>query len=258
MLWRKRRRAAPDAFPPSWRQLVESRVPQWAQLDGAERAELESTALWLVASKRWEAAKGFELTDDVPVTIAGHAALLVLGLGRDPYRAVSAIIVHPSTVTLHGPRAGPVAGTVTEGPMPILGQATDERGPILISWDAVLANGAHPELGMNVVHHEFAHKIDMLDGYADGVPPLADAAARARWDTVCGASFEALSSGRSHAVLRSYGATNMAEFFAVATEAFLNRPIDLAENEADLYGLLVDFYRQDPAARAQGRPPSKW
>lgn len=232
----------------------------WAQLDPGERRDLEATALWLLATKRWEASHGFTLTQDMRVTIAAQASLVVLGLGRDPYRIVSAIVVHPSTVTLRGERAGPVPGTVTQGPLPILGQASDERGPMLIAWDAVLRDGAHPERGMNVVHHEFAHKIDMLDGYADGVPPLGDRVTRRRWDEVCGATFASLRAGRDHPVLRSYGAVNLAEHFAVATEAFFNRPVDLVDHEPDLYGVLADVYLQDPAARARrweaSRPPA--
>jgi Mlc titration factor MtfA (ptsG expression regulator) len=231
---------------------VDRRVALWRHLDDAERAEAEATTSWLLDKARWEAARGFTLTDDVPLTIAAQAALLVLGLGPPAYRIVSAVVVHPSTVTLHGPRAGPAPGTVTDGPLPVLGQASDERGPVLIAWDAALEGAAHPERGLNVVHHEFAHKVDMLDGYADGVPPLAGNEARQRWHAVCDPVHLGLRAGRPHPVLRPYGGVDMAEFFAVASEAFLNRPLDLLEHEPQLYAVLVDAYAQDPAARARG------
>jgi Mlc titration factor MtfA (ptsG expression regulator) len=225
------------------------RVPSWPTLSDDERSRLEAGATDLIATKRWEAARGWTLTEEMQVTIAGNAALLVLGLGGEAYRTVSAIIVHPTTVTLRGERGGPVAGTRSDDPLPILGQATGERGPLLIAWDAVLWGIAHPERGENVVHHEFAHKLDMLDGYADGVPPLGDRALRDRWAEVLGAELEALRSGGEDPVLRPYAATDLAELFAVATEAFFNTPLALATHKPVLYRLLVDFYHQDPAAR---------
>jgi Mlc titration factor MtfA (ptsG expression regulator) len=208
-------------------------VPTWATLDEDERSRLEAITL----------------DEEMQITIAGQAALLVLGLGEDAYRAVSAIIVHPTTVVLRGERAGPVAGTRRDDPLPIVGQASGERGPLVIAWDAVLAGVVHPERGENVVQHEFAHKLDMLDGYADGMPPVGDRGRRARWAEVFGAELEALRSGGVDPVLRPYAATDAAELFAVATEAFFNAPADLAAHKPLLYGLLAGFYRQDPAAR---------
>jgi Mlc titration factor MtfA (ptsG expression regulator) len=224
-------------------------VPTWAVLEDAERSQLEDITAFLIATKRWEAARGFTLTEEMQVTIAGQAALLVLGLGEESYRIVSAIIVHPTTLTLRGERPGPVAGTRSDDPMDIVGQASGERGPLLVAWDAVLRGVAHPEWGENVVQHEFAHKLDMLDGYADGMPPLGDRLRQADWAEVFAAELEALRSGEVDTVLRPYAATNTAELFAVATEAFFNAPAALAAGRSVLYRLLADFYRQDPAAR---------
>jgi Mlc titration factor MtfA (ptsG expression regulator) len=119
---------------------------------------------------------------------------------------------------------------------------------VVLSWSAAQHGALHPDVGTNVVYHEFAHQLDMLDGIVDGTPPLGDdVAARQRWVDVCTASFERVRRGDS--VLRPYAATNPAEFFAVATELFFNRPIDLRTHEPALYEELASFYLQDPATR---------
>jgi Mlc titration factor MtfA (ptsG expression regulator) len=101
----------------------------------------------------------------------------------------------------------------------------------------------------NVVWHEFAHKLDMLDGTVDGTPPLADEVAMAEWVRVCTPEYERLRDGLPDPLLRSYGGTNTGEFFAVATEVFFGRPVDLRELKPELYRVLAGFYRQDPARR---------
>jgi Mlc titration factor MtfA (ptsG expression regulator) len=142
-----------------------------------------------------------------------------------------------------------------EGPIepgdPIVGQAFT-HGPVILVWDAVLRGARHPEIGHNVVYHEFAHKLDMLDGAADGTPLLADREQLADWISVCTREFKHLQriALKGHkSFLDAYGARNEAEFFAVATEEFFDRPTALHEHAHDLYHILSDFYRQDPAER---------
>jgi Mlc titration factor MtfA (ptsG expression regulator) len=108
-----------------------------------------------------------------------------------------------------------------------------------------------PSHGLNVVHHEFAHQLDLLDGTLDGTPPLDDHL-RPRWVRICTATFQALRA-RPDEVLRDYGGESPAEFFAVATEVFFARPLELADHHPELYEVLRAFYRQDPASRR--RPP---
>lgn len=183
-MWREvrggRRRSRRDALPAGWEDVTEAAVVHWELLDEGERAELGELMELLVRTKRWEAARGFVLTDEIRVVIAAQASLLILGLGVEYYRAVSSIIVHPTTMTLLGVRSGPVAGVVTDAPLAILGQAQHQRGPVVIAWDAARADARHPERGHNVVFHEFAHKLDMLDDVVDGTrrcpttPPVSD------------------------------------------------------------------------------------
>ena len=121
----------------------------------------------------------------------------------------------------------------------------------MIAWDDVVKGSSHPERGHNVVYHELAHKLDMLNDLVDGTPPLESRADVDRWVEVCTDAFQALRDGAERPPLQPYGATNPAEFFAVATEAFFDVPIELDEHEPDLYTVLRAFYNQDPAERAR-------
>ncbi len=223
-------------------------MAHWRLLADEERDLLEAITVHLLDRKRWEAANGFELTETMRLLIAAQAALLGLGLGIDSYRNVKTVLVHPTTQLLRGQRAGPVSGVVTDAPMPILGQ-TRFAGPVSIAWDEAVDNARHPERGHNVVYHEFAHKLDLLDGMVDGTPPLETDEQAQRWVDVCTREYEALHAGRGGHLLRDYAAVNTGEFFAVATEVFFDLPARMRREKPDLYGVLTDFYHQDPAAR---------
>jgi Mlc titration factor MtfA (ptsG expression regulator) len=240
-----RRKGLPDG----WRVIVEQHVAIWNALDDDERFVVEEIGDWLLRHKHWEAAGGFALTDEIRVTIAAQAAFMVLGLGIDGYREVSAIIVYPTAMQSRGVYAGPVRGTVIDGAHPVVGEAHGNRGPVLIAWDEAREAARNPGRGNNVVFHEFAHKIDMLDHIVDGTPPLENRGDVARWVAVCTEVFDALRDGVERWPLQPYGATNPAEFFAVATEAFFDVPLHLEHHEPSLYEVLRDFFNQDPAAR---------
>jgi len=236
-------------LPDDWADIVATNVGLWAPLGPDERTEVEAGADWLLRHKHWEAANGFTLTDEMAVTIAVQAALAVLVLTVDAYREVSAIVVFPTTMRSKGERAGPIPGTVTDDVFPVLGEAHSRRGPVLLAWDQVLRDARNPASGRNVVLHEFAHKLDMLDHVIDGTPPLENRADLDRWIAVCTQVYETLRAGVDRPPLDPYGATNVGEFFAVATEAFFTVPLDLARNEPNLYDVLRNYYGQDPAGR---------
>jgi len=200
----------------------------------------------LVRTKRWEAVAGSELTDEVLVTLAANAAIPLLSFDLWPYRQVKSIIVRPTASISGGVRAGPVAGTYTDQPIGIIGEASPHSGPVSLSWDAALADSRRPAYGSNVVIHEFAHKIDMNDGYADGVPPLRGAAL-IHWQRVLDDEFHRTEGRDSDEVLRPYAWASPAEFFAVATEAFFCVPNQLAAAKPTLYDALSDLYQQSPA-----------
>jgi Mlc titration factor MtfA (ptsG expression regulator) len=139
----------------------------------------------------------------------------------------------------------------------LLGEAV-YRGPVILSWADVIEEGRNPEEGHNVVYHEFAHQLDMLNGLVDGTPPLDTPEQYQRWREVMTAEYQALIRASEHGratLLDKYGTTNEAEFFAVATECFFDRPVQLARRHAQLYEVLRDYYHQDPAARMAGHHP---
>jgi Mlc titration factor MtfA (ptsG expression regulator) len=175
------------------------------------------------------------------------ACLPILGLDYDYYHRVTSIIVSPGQVMIEGDRH--IGGGIhTDAPEGIIGQASYE-GPVLIAWDAARYQAQHPDRGHNVVFHEFAHKLDMLSGSADGTPPIDATNQLQRWTKVCNYEYRLLYSGVSGDLIDPYGAVNPGEFFAVATEAFFCLPKEMASVKPELYEVFRDFYGQDPAAR---------
>jgi Mlc titration factor MtfA (ptsG expression regulator) len=236
-------------LPDDWEQIARRRVAYWSVLSPAEQERLAELAAHLVETKRWEAARGFTMTDEVMVTIAVQASVLGLGLDETYFGKVGSIIVHPTTFAIPGPRASSIHGMLADGSAPLHGEAHQDRGPLLLAWDQVSFGARHRGRGRNVVLHEFAHKIDMLDGTVDGTPPLPDQAALDRWISVCTAELARMRSDDAESLLDDYAATDPGEFFAVATEVFFDRPIELRTERRELYDVLAGFYQQDPAAR---------
>ena len=253
-----RRKKLTDApFPPSWEEIIRGNVAHYCMLEDDERAQLRALVQVFIAEKHWEGAGGLEMTDEIRVTISAQACLLLLGLPHNFYQNVESIVVYPSTVVTPQRRLGffETAAEPAALEHPIIGQAFSQ-GPVIIIWDAALMQGRHPELGHNVVYHEFAHKLDMLDGAADGTPPLHNRAEYRDWIRVCSHEYlrlkrEAEKGGRSF--LNAYAATNEAEFFAVATEQFFDQPQLMTANAPELYRVLHEYYRQDPYKRLSRR-----
>ncbi len=251
---RRRRHILETPWPDAWEAIASANVGAFALLDDAERARLRQLAQVFIAEKNWEGCGGLELTEEIRVTIAVQGCLLILGRDHDLFAAVISILVYPSTVVTPEQRL-PFFGFARQPLVPgtpISGLAY--RGDtVILVWDEVLRGARDPHDGRNVVLHELAHAIDFLDGAADGTPPLESRAEYRTWAAVCNAAYQALGSAVHHGVhtvLRSYGATNEAEFFAVATEAFFERPRHLLEELPALYGVLARFYNLDLAARA--------
>jgi len=250
---RRRRKLTAAPFPSTWEDILSRNVAHYARLTQKEQAHLRNLIKVFIEEKHWEGAGGLELTDDIRVTIAAQACLLLLGLPHDFYRNVASIVVYPSTVV--PPQRKPGFFESPTGPVevehPIVGQAF-HQGPVIIIWDAALRGSRHPEYGHNVIYHEFAHKLDMLDGAADGTPPLRDRAEYRDWVQTCSREYLRLKHDAEKGqptFLDAYGATNEAEFFAVATEQFFDRPRQLHSHAPDLYRVLKEYYRQDPVKR---------
>lgn len=205
----------------------------------------------LVRRAHWEGARDVEVTDQMVLTVAAHAALLTAGFDpkTEPFLNVKSIVLHSGTIVTRHPQPGPVRGVVTSGPQYLAGQSGHGRGPVLLDWRTVQRQVDAPGAGVNVVYHEFAHKLDQLDGAADGMPPLPTRAARREWRQTLGTNYRRLRRRGSDGLVRGYAATNPAEYFAVTSEVFFIRPVELRDRLPRVYRRLADFYQQDPAAR---------
>jgi len=248
---RRHRKILETPFPSEWNAILEQNVAHWKFLDDDERRQLRDLIQVFVAEKDWEGAGSLELDDEICVTVAACACILLLGIEHQYYRNVQTIIIYRSTVVTPDSRSSH-GGLQTTGPgVPIHGQAM-LKGPVLLVWDAVRHGARHPERGHNVVYHEFAHKLDMLDSWVDGAPPFATQDQHTRWVEVCTREYDALRDSAERGkrtFLDSYGATNPGEFFAVVTEIFFDEPVELKRKHPALYDVLDEFYRQDPAGR---------
>jgi len=250
---RRRKKLTQTPFPSLWEDIIRRNVVHYCMLEDAQRAHLRALIQVFIAEKNWEGAGGLELTDEIRVAISAQACLLVLGLPHNYYRNVESIIIYPSTVVSPLRRPGFFENTFApvELDHPIIGQAF-QQGPVIIIWDAALRGGRHPESGHNVIYHEFAHKLDMLDGGADGTPPLRDRDEYRDWILICSREYLRLKHDTEKgkkSFLNAYGAISEAEFFAVATEQFFDQPRLMIEHAPDLYRVLQEYYRQDPSER---------
>lgn len=253
MLWFKRHRRRSllqQPLPAAWWGLLDQRVPMVRGLDPEERRRLGGIVRVLLAEKRFEGCAGFEVTDEVRLTIVCQAAVLVLNRPGEYYPNLRSILVYPAEYRVTAEEYGP-AGIVTESDEVRLGETWPD-GSLVLSWEDVLRGAAGEDDGRNVVYHEFAHQLDGQSGDMDGAPELAGPAGYRDWARVLGKEYEALAldveRGR-RPLLDPYGSTHPAEFFAVATELFFERPIATQRTYPELYQQLAIFYRQDPAVR---------
>lgn len=231
------RKAKPDIdgrLPAEWLGVLQQNVWQYRWLPAERRERLHQVVAAMVARRRWEGGGGLEVTEEMKVTVAGVAALLTLGYDElYTYEKLPSIVMYPTGYsTPEGDR---------------LGEAW-HRGPIVLSWVDTLSSARRAGRGNNLVLHEFAHHVDGLDGEMDGRPSLAHDARR-RWERVIHLEYDRLvaRSRRSEVTLLDhYGASNHAEFFAVSTECFFERPHDMKGEHPELFELLGGFYQQDP------------
>jgi MtfA peptidase len=251
--WRERKHAKilEQPFPSEQLAVLERNVKHYHRLTPNDRQRLRDLVQIFIAEKNWEGCGGLVLTEEMKFTIAAQACLLVLELPHRFYENVESILVYPSTVLRPERRDVFVdSGTLVAGPLALWGEA-HQHGPVILAWDRVLRDGQRPNRGQNLVYHEFAHKLDMLDGHADGTPPLHSREQRQTWHDVFEAAFLELRERAERgepSFIDEYGGTDEAEFFAVVTEHFFDQPRELREEHPQLYEALHAFYRQDPAS----------
>jgi Mlc titration factor MtfA (ptsG expression regulator) len=252
---RKRQKRAAQPFPSDWVHVLRHNLRLYGTLEAEEQARVREYVQVFVAEKHWEGCGGLEMSDEVRVTVAAQVAILVLGFPEPEYfDHVLSILVYPQAYVAQGRTVAP-AGIVLEGDSARQGEAW-YRGPVVLSWPDVLAGGRQTSGAHNLIFHEFAHQLDMLNGrVADGAPPISTEAQQRRWAEVMNAHYAELVAACEHghaALLDCYGATSVSEFFAVVTETFFQRPAALQHQHPALYEILRDYYRQDPASRLPG------
>jgi len=245
-------------FPSEWERHIQNNIQYYHHLNNEEKKRLHDLIQIFIAEKHWLGCNNLELTDEIRVMIAAHACLMILALPNDYFRNVNSIYVYPTTIISPESPIGifEVPTSPVKGPMPILGEA-HHSGPVILVWDAVKRETRHPEHGHNVVYHEFAHKLDMLDDSADGTPPLTTPEEYQRWIEVCSKEYLEVCDKVEHGqpiFFDSYAATNESEFFAVVTEHFFCEPENMKHHHPKLYQVLQDFYRQDPAEKVITNP----
>jgi len=232
-----------------WQNVV-SQVSVLRNLTHVEQHRLRELTSRFLHKKSFSGAGGLELDDTIQVLIAAQACLLVLELGLDYFDGWHEIIVYPDTFIVRR-ETFDTAGLVHEARQALGGEAWS-RGPVILSW-ADARPGVHPHgEGSNVILHEFAHKLDMLNGAANGMPPLHKDMPRETWTQVFQQAYDEL--GRRLAsgypgMIDPYAAESPAEFFSVTTEAFFENPHRLQRVYPEVYAQLQLFYRQDPITR---------
>ncbi|MCK9282901.1 MAG: zinc-dependent peptidase [Rhodocyclaceae bacterium] len=241
--WLRERRVARVLVTEEQWAKAEAALPILSRWSSEERTRLRQLAIEFIAEKQWSSANGLVLTPQIQLIIALQACLLVFNLGLDWYRGWSGIIVYPGDFAIPR-RIVDEVGVVHEYDDPALGEAW-QGGPVIISW----FDGADCPQDVNPVIHEFAHKLDMLNGSSDGMPPLHSDMSRRTWCDAFGRAYAELQRqldlGEDTAI-DPYAAEEPAEFFAVASEAFFDAPAMLATTYPDVFNQLCIFYRQNP------------
>jgi len=254
-LFKSRRRARLRAMPPPprWREILERNLPIFNRLSEEDQAELLGHAKVFLSEKHFEGAGGLKLTDEMRITIAGQACLLLLHRETDYYPELTSIIVYPSGYTATEERH--IGGGIwEEGAEDRLGHTGQRLSALVLAWDAVRHGAAAPADGQNLVLHEFAHQLDFENQSSDGTPALETRGDLLAWARVMSAEFNALrnaSDAGLPTLLDEYGATNPAEFFAVLSEVFFADPTLLLHEYPKIYELFSWFYKQDPASRTE-------
>jgi Mlc titration factor MtfA (ptsG expression regulator) len=246
---RRRKKLRSLGLPPHWVGIIKANVGFYSKLSPADQAELAGHIRVFNTEKRYEGCGGLVINDEIRLTIAAQACMLLLHRETDYYPGLDVILVYPEAyVVTHYQEIE--SGVVIESDDVRLGESW-KRGSIVLSWDDVRKGAFDIHDGRNVVLHEFAHQLDIMGGKGDNSPVLAERSKYLAWARALEADYERLRTdvtlGRP-TFLNSYGALNPAEFFAVATECFFEKPRQFRENQPQLYEQLRLFYQQDPAA----------
>ena len=256
--FRKRRRSKlrRQPFRKAWLKIIQANVPVFLRMPKDAQVELLEHVQVFLHEKRFEGCGGLDITDEIRVTIAAQACILHVYRDSRYFPKLRSILVYPSAYVTKA-ASWSEDGTLTEEASHRLGESWG-TGSVVLSWNASEGGAASPNDGNNVVFHEFAHQLDQEDGQADGAPILGKRLTRnerrsmyASWARIMQSEFDQLQDlveKGKNSLIDDYGATNPAEFFAVATETFFEKPRLLRKRHAEVYQQLQEYYCQDPAS----------
>ena len=245
---RRRNRLRAQPFPAAWREIIDRRVPYFRRLPPDLQSQLEKHVQVFVAEKPFLGCGGLEVTDEVRITIAAQACLLILNRKSDYFQNLRQILVYPGAFVVERLRPEP-SGVLQEERRALSGESWTQ-GQVVISWEDALEGAAIVDDGRNVVIHEFAHQLDQQKGYANGAPWLGRRDRYPQWSRVMSEEFARLQMAAmtgEPSLISHYGAANPAEFFAVVSEVFFEQPREMAAMHPALYAELETLYRCDPA-----------
>lgn len=256
-VWRqyRRKKIQQQPFPSAWRQILKHRMPYFRALPADLQLQLKKLIQVFVAEKQFVGCAGLSVTDEMRVTIAAQACLLLLNKPAHYYPKLKQILIYPAAFVVPTQQADN-AGVISEMAQVRLGESW-QTGQIILSWVDTLKSAAICNDGHNLVIHEFAHQLDQLKGQATGAPQLSSAQAYKEWSLVLSREYEQLQKQLAlglPTLFDAYAATNPAEFFAVISEVFFEQPDLFAAQHAALYQQLRSFYALDPLSWAQTHP----
>lgn len=235
-------------FPDEWLKIVEKNIPLYKYLPDNLKKDLQGYIQIFIAEKGFEGCGGLEVTDEIKVTIAAQACFILLNRGEPTYYPeLVSIVVYPSAYIATQKAAR--GSEIVEEDSVRLGESWT-LGTVVLAWDNVKKGTREFKSGQNVVIHEFAHQLDQEDGAADGAPILEKSENYVTWARVLSKEYEVLQKkAKRHkkSVMDYYGATDPAEFFAVATETFFEKGKKLKRTHPELYEELQSYYKMDPA-----------
>ncbi len=230
--------------PPTWLPILEKTLPMIGKMSEEHKKQLFGYMQIFLSEKQFEGCGGLELTEEITATIAAQACMLLLGRETRVYPKLKTVLVYPHTY--QSGRKGMFGGD--NGESARLGESWD-CGVVVLSWNSVKGGARNFEDGHNVTFHEFAHQLDQEDGAADGAPILEERSAYSAWAHVFGDEYNVLvdkTRRGKKSTMDRYGATNPAEFFAVATETFFEKPRQLKSKHPELFEELQYYYKVDP------------
>jgi Mlc titration factor MtfA (ptsG expression regulator) len=248
--WR-RKQILNKPFPSAWLDIITKRLPFFKKLKADEQKQLLGLIQLFLASKTFYGCNGLEINDDIRVTIAAEACLLLLNRKTPVYPRLKYILVYPSAFLTDNKHYNQ-DGTIGQNIRTLLGESW-HHGKIILSWDDVTYGAGNIHDGHNVSLHEFAHQLDSESGSANGAPLLGKELGKnayQSWARILTEEYEELHHAIEHhhkTVMDSYGATNPAEFFAVATETFFEKPQQMKKHHPELFEELRKFYQVNPA-----------